>query len=87
MMYITGQQVLVKMDINNLGWYNTNTTPNMQWIPATTAHMSETNQTVQFILSNAPYNKYPILVGNWNNYHVLDFADAMPLPGDEAVGI
>eukprot|EP00957_Ditylum_brightwellii_P145554 11082809-Ditylum_brightwellii.AAC.1 len=85
MTFCNSQQVLVKLDLNILSWYTTNLAPNMQWIPATiTCIVSDTNQTITCIVSQRPYNKHPILIGTWHSYHLLDFADIMPLEGDKA---
>eukprot|EP00957_Ditylum_brightwellii_P173185 13184072-Ditylum_brightwellii.AAC.1 len=84
MTFSNGQQVPVKVDLKTLSWYITNLAPNMQWIPATIVQVSDTNQTVTCILSQCPYNKHHIVIGTWHNYHCLDFANAMPLPGDKS---
>eukprot|EP00957_Ditylum_brightwellii_P071121 5406265-Ditylum_brightwellii.AAC.1 len=84
MSFCNGQQVLVKIDLNTLSWYIINLACNMQWIPATIARVSDTNQTVMCIVSQHLYNKHPILTGTWHNYHHLDFANVMPLEGDKA---
>eukprot|EP00957_Ditylum_brightwellii_P056134 4256133-Ditylum_brightwellii.AAC.1 len=86
MTFCKGQQALVKIDLNTLSWYTTNLVSNMQWILAIIAKVSDTNQTVTCIMSQHPYNKHPIVIGTWYNYHRLDFADVMPLEGDNAAG-
>eukprot|EP00957_Ditylum_brightwellii_P096776 7370489-Ditylum_brightwellii.AAC.1 len=84
MTFRNGQQVLVKLDLKTLSWYTTNLVSNMQWIPATIARVSDTNQSIMCIMSQHPYNKHPILIGIWHSYHHLDFVDIMPLEGDKA---
>eukprot|EP00957_Ditylum_brightwellii_P176484 13440584-Ditylum_brightwellii.AAC.1 len=56
----------------------------MQWIPATIAKVPDHNQTVTCIMSQRPYNKHHILIGDWYNYYCLNFANVMPLEGDKA---
>eukprot|EP00957_Ditylum_brightwellii_P126295 9628971-Ditylum_brightwellii.AAC.1 len=87
MTYTIGQQVLVNIDLNSLSWYTTNLAPHMQWILATITQVSDSNQTVKCILPHHSYNKHPIITRTWCNYHVLDIADVMLLPGDKAAGI
>eukprot|EP00957_Ditylum_brightwellii_P054108 4098491-Ditylum_brightwellii.AAC.1 len=58
----------------------------MQWILATIAKVDDHNQTFLCIVAQRPYNKHPILIGTWHNYHHMDFADVMPLEGDKAAG-
>eukprot|EP00957_Ditylum_brightwellii_P158316 12051051-Ditylum_brightwellii.AAC.1 len=84
MMYKTGQQVYAKIDLNSLSWYNKNNTHNTQWILATIAQVSETDQTVNCIVSHAPYNTFPTLTRTWQNSHSLDFVDVKPIGADEA---
>eukprot|EP00957_Ditylum_brightwellii_P193327 14719850-Ditylum_brightwellii.AAC.1 len=86
MTFCKGQQVLVKVELKTLSWYITNLASNMQWIPATVTKMSDTNQTVNCIVSHHPYNKHLIVIGTWHNYHCLDFANVMSLEGDKAAG-
>eukprot|EP00957_Ditylum_brightwellii_P100722 7676737-Ditylum_brightwellii.AAC.1 len=62
-------------------------TPNVQWIPTTIAQVSVTNQTVNCIVSHAPYNTFPTLTRNWQNSHSLGFANAKLIGADEAAGI
>eukprot|EP00957_Ditylum_brightwellii_P048760 3699414-Ditylum_brightwellii.AAC.1 len=83
MPFCDGQQVLVKLDLNTLSWNTTNLTPNMHWIPATIAKVYDHNQTVLCIIAQQPYNKHPILIGTWHNYHHVDLADVMPLEGNK----
>eukprot|EP00957_Ditylum_brightwellii_P085385 6495983-Ditylum_brightwellii.AAC.1 len=56
----------------------------MQWIPATIAKVSDTNQIITCIVSQCTYNQHPIVIGTWHSYYCLDFANVMPLEKDKA---
>eukprot|EP00957_Ditylum_brightwellii_P033297 2523177-Ditylum_brightwellii.AAC.1 len=63
MPFCNSQQVLVKLDLNNLSWTTTNLPPNMHWIPTTIAKVYDHNQAVSCIVAQRPYNKHLILIG------------------------
>eukprot|EP00957_Ditylum_brightwellii_P020864 1573554-Ditylum_brightwellii.AAC.1 len=87
MTYKRSQQVLVKIDANNLsGWYPTTTT-NMQWIKAVVVASSDTMHTASCILLHYPYNNWPKFQSGWECHYTFNISKVKLLEGDEAGGI
>eukprot|EP00957_Ditylum_brightwellii_P057394 4351651-Ditylum_brightwellii.AAC.1 len=83
MMYKRGQQVLVKVDVNNpSGWHHTHTT-NMQWIKAVVVCSSDAMHTVSSFILHYPYTHWPTLQSGWVCGCTFNFSKVKTLEGND----
>eukprot|EP00957_Ditylum_brightwellii_P126363 9633058-Ditylum_brightwellii.AAC.1 len=87
MMYKRGQQVLVKIDVNNPSGWGYRHTSSMQWIKVVVVCSSDTMHSVSCLVPCYPYNDWPKFQSGLKSHYTFNCSEVKPLEGDDAGGI